>query len=189
MRVTALILAAIATLTMDAGIFIYWAQTAFACFDVCPPASTFANTWLRMLATSVLPGIILAVAASVVAIIALRAERRSAALVVAVLTPILSAVAVALTLYFVAGGFTPLANPGPPEVAPQDRQLWQPWIGGTAYAVLSQRRLATGDVSRGADSPGQAIGAPAITRRVAIPYGVVYWRLARPAGNPQTLTE
>jgi hypothetical protein len=136
MRLTAIILAAIATLAIMAGIFGYWLGTAFACFDVCPPASTFTPTWLRMIAIFLGPGFILSLAATVFTILAARADGRTTTLIVAIVAPIIAVVALALIMYFFAGSFTPLANSGPPEVAEAARQLSQAWLNGTAYAVI-----------------------------------------------------
>jgi hypothetical protein len=82
------------------------------------------------------PGLLLSLAASVVSILAMRADGRTTALIVTSAAPLIALVAVALLMYFVAGSFTPLANPGPPEVAAVDRQLSQTWLSGVSYAVI-----------------------------------------------------
>lgn len=136
MRLTAIVLASVATLTLAGGIFGYWLGAAFICFDVCPPAATFTPTWLRMLAIFLGPGLLLSIAASITGVLSLRAEGRGVALIIAVVAPIIAIVALALVMQFVAGSFTPLVNAGPPEVAPADRQLSQVWLGATNYAVI-----------------------------------------------------
>lgn len=136
MRLTAIILAGIGTLALGAGIFGYWIGAALTCFDVCPPASTFTPTWLRMLGLFLGPGLLLSLVASVLAIVSLRAEGRSTALIIAIAAPIVALGAWALLMYFSAGSFTPLANPGPAEVAVADRQLSHDWLNGVNYAVI-----------------------------------------------------
>ena len=136
MRLTALILGGVATLALGAGIFGYWLGVAFTCFDVCPPASTFTPTWLRMMAIFLGPGLLLSLGASVFSILTLRAEGRTTALIVASAAPIVALVAATLIMYFGAGSFVPLANPGPVDVAEADRQLSQAWLGATNYAVI-----------------------------------------------------
>lgn len=136
MRLTAIILAGIGTLALGAGIFGYWIGVGLACFDVCPPASTFTPTWLRMIGIFLGPGLLISLAASVFAILALRAEGRSTALIVAIAAPLVALIAAALLMYFGAGSFTPLANPGPAEVAEAQRQLSHDWLNGTNYAVI-----------------------------------------------------
>jgi hypothetical protein len=136
MRLTAIILAGLATLAVAGGIFGYWVGAAFTCFDVCPPAATFSGTWLRMLAIFLGPGLLLSLGATGFAILSLVSEGRTTATFVVVAAPIVAVVAMDLILIFVAGSLAPLATAGSPDVAEAQRQLSQPWLGGTSYAVI-----------------------------------------------------
>lgn len=136
MRLTAIILAALATLALAGGIFGYWIGVGLTCFDVCPPAATFTGTWLRMLAIFLGPGLLLSLAATVFAVLSLVASGRTTATFIAVAAPVVAVVAADLILLIVAGSLTPLASAGPSDVAEAQRQLSQPWLGATSYAVI-----------------------------------------------------
>lgn len=109
MRVVALIVAAIAALATDTGIFVYWIASDLACLSSCPPATGYTTIWLNGVATLLGPGLLAALVATVLAILSLGAQRRTAALIVVIATPLVIALAVVLIMQFVVGGLTPVA--------------------------------------------------------------------------------
>lgn len=136
MRIAAIISAALATLALYAGLFFYFLTELFACFDYCPPVSSYTDQWYTTVAMWLAPGVGLAVVASALAIIAMRLERRTTALILAVAVPILSVIAVVLLLAFVAGGLTPIANMSAPAADPSEPVVSSAWITGSIFASL-----------------------------------------------------
>jgi hypothetical protein len=136
MRVAALIAAAIASLAVDAGIFIYWIGSDLACLTTCPPADSYTGAWLRLIDTTLSPGLLLSVVASALTIIALSAQRRTAPLIMVIATPLIIAVAVILILRFVVGGLTPIASPPLPQDPLAPLEVSRQWLQFQIYAAL-----------------------------------------------------
>ena len=136
MKIAAIIFGALAFVATAGGVFLFWVSSAFVCFDVCPPVSLAGRQLTGAAALTLGPGLLLSLAAWILTLIALRAEGRSAAFLVTLLTPVVVIIVAALTLYIAGGSFAPVANSGPPEVAPADRQVSSDWISATRYAAI-----------------------------------------------------
>ena len=135
MRIAAIILSALALVATAAGIFFYWIGSAFICFDVCPPVSFAGQRILSAAALTLGPGLLLSLAACILSLIALRAQGRSTAFVIALATPFVVIALAALILYIGGGSLTPVAA-GPTDVAPANRQVSFDWLNATRYAVM-----------------------------------------------------
>lgn len=136
MRIAAIILGAIALLTIQVEVFFFWISSAFICFDACPPVSSIGPQLLHTAALSLGSGLLLSLVAWILSLIVLRAEGRSTAFLVTLLTPIVVIIAAALTLYIAGGSFTPVAATGGESPAPADPQVSSDWIRATSYAVF-----------------------------------------------------
>lgn len=110
MRVAALIAATIAALAIDAGVFLYWIASDLACFTYCPPARGYTTPWLTNVATLLGPGLLAALFATALAVLSLAGQRRTAALILVIATPLIIALAVVLIMQFAVGGLTPVAG-------------------------------------------------------------------------------
>ncbi len=135
MRRTAIILSALAVFALGAGMFAYWIGSAFICFDVCPPVSLAGQLLLRVVGVTLCPGLLLSLTACILSLTVLRAQGRSTAFLVSLMTPFVVIAVAALILYIAGGSLTPVAA-GPADVAPANRQVSSDWINATRYAVM-----------------------------------------------------
>jgi hypothetical protein len=135
MRIAAIILGVLALIATAVGIFFYWIGSALICLDACPPVSSVGPQLLRAAALSLGPGLLLSLAACILSLAVLRAQGRSTAFIVTLVTPFVAIALAALILYIAGGSLTPVAA-GPADVAPANRQVSSDWVNATRYAVM-----------------------------------------------------
>lgn len=135
MRITAIILSALATVATYVGIFYYWVSMILACFDSCPPLADYSDRWLSQTATTLGPGVAFAVVATITGSLALNKARSRRAFWVTIAAPTIALVAVALIMLLGAGGFLPYADPAASS-DPVDPTLSRVWLGGATYAAF-----------------------------------------------------
>jgi hypothetical protein len=133
MRIAAIIPAALGAIALYIGIFLNWIGTLLNCFGSCPPIDGFADRWLASVALFLGPGVALTFVASILAILALRADRRRAGVVVAIAAPVVTAALVALILLLGGGSLTPVAGaPAPDGTA----LVSGAWMSAASYAAI-----------------------------------------------------
>lgn len=142
MRIASIILAAVATLVIDVGLYFYVTANAISCIQSCPSIPDFTAQWMRTILYALGPGILLSLIATALGLLASRLKPRSAVFIVTLLAPVVVAALIALIMQFVAGSFLPVAGVG---VNPTYIPLSFTWILGATLAAtpLAAWPLAT----------------------------------------------
>lgn len=133
MRIAAIILAALGTVALYVGIFLYWLTSLFTCFSSCPPVDGYTDRWLGNVALYLSPGVGLTLVASILAIAALRTDRLRAGLIVALAAPVVTTALVVLILLQGGGSLVPVAGV---SLSDGTTLVSYAWVSASAYAAI-----------------------------------------------------